>query len=830
MPSKQIPAQELYFRQPTFEMSILGRKTAWLIENVWTSVLIAGTAVLILSGPRNLFWLGILLALYLFDRVFRYVAPAEKLSEAPKSGPVNTARYLTPKCLRCVTEAYNASVIFGGDMVLRLAKRLSQEKEIKEAFLRLDIPHGEFVDKLDELLGRSVKAGEKESNEKMISEITSLASRAFSISMASGDDGINPHDLFAAIGLLGKESAAKLFNLFDINPDDLEKAMIFGRFRARSLWHTMPSSLGGFASGPYRLRHRFMNRAWTAKPTRTLDALSVDFTDIARGGKTGFLIGHEEEYERLLDTLARPNKPNALLIGEPGAGKEAILGHLAYMIVQDKVPAPLFDKRLVVLDFNSLISGVDQGGLHERIKTVFDEIYDAGNIIVCIPDIHNLSRNTGKDGLSIANVILPLITSNDFPTIGMTFPKEFKELIEPNSSFADAFQFINVQEITPAEAERVLAYDSLILERQYKVKITYGAVKMAVMIAHKHFRQKLLPSSADDLLKEALAEASHKGDGVLDGDYIISVAERRTNVPIREVGINEREKLLHLEDLIHAKLIDQEAAVTAVSGTLREYRSGLAGGDGPIGSFLFVGPTGVGKTELSKILAEIQFGSADAMVRFDMSEYQDKTSFYRFIGSPDGSVSGALTEAILQKPYSLILLDEFEKAYPDVLNLFLQVFDDGRLTDNLGRTIDFKNTIIIATSNAESEFIQESLDKGVAMDAIAEELKRRLMHSFRPELLNRMQTIVFKSLSADDVLKIAALMLKDLEAALDKQGVNLKVEEGAIRRIAELGFSPAYGARPLRGIIADKLKSPLSTMILKKEIERGMSAVVFLEN
>ena len=349
-------------------------------------------------------------------------------------------------------------------------------------------------------------------------------------------------------------------------------------------------------------------------------------------------------------------------------------------------------------------------------------------------------------------------------------------------------------------------------------------------IAYKYFRQKLLPSSADDLLKEALAEAAHKGDKILSADDIIFIAERRINVPLRGAGEKEREKLLHLEELIHERLVDQEAAVSGVARILREYRSGLSAGKGPIGSFLFVGPTGVGKTELSKVLSRIQFGSEEMMLRFDMSEYQDKASYYRFIGSPDGEMPGALTDAVLRKPYSLILLDEFEKAHPDVLNLFLQVFDDGRLTDNLGRTIDFKNTIIIATSNAESDFIKESLDKGLTMEAITEELKKRLIRYFHPELLNRMQTIVFKSLSMPDIVSITRLLLDDLARTLEEQGIKIKVEDPALEKIAELGYSPAYGARPLRGIISDNIKAPMAEMILKEEAPRGSVVTVSLEN
>jgi ATP-dependent Clp protease ATP-binding subunit ClpB len=282
------------------------------------------------------------------------------------------------------------------------------------------------------------------------------------------------------------------------------------------------------------------------------------------------------------------------------------------------------------------------------------------------------------------------------------------------------------------------------------------------------------------------------------------------------------QELLNLEETIHERFIDQEEAVKAVADALREYRSGLGRSSGPIAAFLFVGPTGVGKTELSKLLAKVQFGSTQAMVRFDMTEYQDKQSFYRFIGSPDGQVNGALTEAILQKPYALILLDEFEKAFPDILNLFLQVFDDGRLTDNLGRTVDFSNTIIIATSNAHSDIVNEALSRGESMADIAEYLKKKLVDVYRPELLNRFSRIVvFKNLAMDDVKKIAVLNLNDLAQSVEEHRIKLTFSAEAVERIAKLGYDPAFGARPLRRAIDERVKAPLAQKLLRCDFPPG---------
>jgi ATP-dependent Clp protease ATP-binding subunit ClpC len=293
-------------------------------------------------------------------------------------------------------------------------------------------------------------------------------------------------------------------------------------------------------------------------------------------------------------------------------------------------------------------------------------------------------------------------------------------------------------------------------------------------------------------------------------------------VPLHEAGAAEAESLLHLEDTIHERLVGQPEAVKAVSQALREYRSGIARQGGPIASFLFVGPTGVGKTELAKILAKVQFGSEKMMVRFDMTEYQDKQSFFRLIGSPDGATRGALTDAILEKPYSLVLLDEFEKAFPDILNLFLQVFDDGRLTDNLGRVVDFTNTIIVATSNAHSDIVNDALAKGESMASIAEYLRSRLTDVFKPELVNRFsKIIIFQDLAPSDLEKIVQLNLNELAESVKSQGMAFDFEPAAVHKLAQLGYDPKFGARPLRRIIDEKLRAPLSEAILAKKITRG---------
>jgi ATP-dependent Clp protease ATP-binding subunit ClpA len=645
---------------------------------------------------------------------------------------------------------------------------------------------------------------------------------AFAQAYINRDDYIALNDLFAALGLVDDAAVRRIFYLFSLNTADLQKALIFSRYRQHYTWGSIiPESVGGFTHKA--IRHRVMNRAWTARPTPTLDQFSDDLTDLARQQQVGFLIGHQQEYDTIVNVLARGTKQNVLIIGEPGVGKETIVSHLAFNIVKDTVPGALFDKRLVSLSIGELVSGAGPEEISNRVSTVVNEIMAAKNVILYIPDVHNLFKTAGEGFMNVASMLLPAIASDSFQVIGSTYAREFKIEIEPHTDFLNAFEPVRIEEISEDDAIRLLTYTSIILEKQYKVIISFEAVKAAVSIAHKYFKQRPLPASAEDLLKEALADATHRNEKMLTDEIVVAVAERKVNIPIHKATKEEAEKLLNLEEIIHENLVDQVQAVTAVARSLRQYRSGLARSSGPIATFLFVGPTGVGKTELAKILAKTQFGSEQLMLRFDMSEYQDKQSIFRFIGTPDGKMSGTLTESVIQKPYSLILLDEFEKAHPDVLNLFLQVLDDGRITDNVGRVVDFQNTIVIATSNANSDFIKESIEAGRTIDAIKDEFKKKLATYFRPELLNRFSDIIiFKNLSVDDTLAIARLQVQKLVKTLNEdQGIAMDIDDAVVQYLARIGYDPVFGARPLRTVINDRIKSQLAEMILRNEVRKG---------
>jgi len=822
MPHETSNPLEFYYDEPRLRMTIAGRILIRVIDYVMYLVLVAAALTFLISDIRVFYYSGLFIALVLLDQWIHRGEGDMPISEFPKTSRVNIAKAFKPQAFSVLGRATDRSAIAKRPFFLEVAERLLELPDIEEGLARLDVKPKEFKAKLDDLVHQPAPAGTGK-REDTVQKAEALANQAFKIAVESGHDFVSAQDLFSALANVHDQNIDRLFELFSIEAGDLERALIFSSVSSRRRFGRLPLTLGGFVLDTHReIRHRIMNRAWTSRPTPTLDRYATDFTDLARETQVGFMVGHSEEYERLVETLGRPVNPNAILVGEAGIGKETIIQHLAFQLTKDDVPKNLFDKRLVSLDIQGLVAGAAPEELNARLKTIVEEIYVAGNVILYIPDIHNLVKTSGTAFISAADALMPVIMNNAFPVVGSTYPKEFKTAIEPRSDFVGAFEVIRVQEVSEADAEKILTYESLILEREYKITVSFGAVKRAVVIAKKYFHDKFLPSSAEELLKSAIVDAERHGEETLGPDRVTAIAEAKTHIPMHEAGEDEAARLLNMEKIIHERLVDQEEAVQAVAQALREYRSGLVRKGGPIASFLFVGPTGVGKTELAKILAGIQFGAEKMMTRFDMTEYQDKVSFVRFIGAPDGSTHGALTDAVLERPYSLVLLDEFEKAYPDILNLFLQVFDDGRLTDSLGRTVDFTNTIIIATSNAHSDIVNDALSKGESMSDIEEYVKKRLVDVFKPELLNRFtKIIVFKNLMPADLRTIAEFNLREVAERVKEQGIFLDFEPAAIALVAKLGYDPAFGARPLRRVLDERVRAPLSEALLAKKIKKG---------
>lgn len=831
--------EEFYYRDPMMSAPAFLRT---LIRGTVTLIYVSLTlAVFIFVFPprpsQSLFWLGMILAVFLIDRLVvrrgRADYSLERFLKKGRRG--NIAAYFTPEAKLALEKTRDFSKKSGRPpSALHLCSVLKDFKAIDDILTRLEVDEK----KLDNLIKAELQ--KPASTERVgggLDFFNETALAAFEEAFQLNQESVGIEDLFLALFSSAGPELTRILVALNLNFVDVRNALIIIRLKKfLRTWSMLPGSFvrqfSGFFGRHRRIKHRVMNRAWTARPTPVLDGYSLDYTDLAYAGAIGFLIGHKGETETLVNILTRDHKNNVLLVGEPGAGKDTIVAHIAFLISRDNVPAKLFDKRLVALNIGDLVAGAQTPGeLQQRVKTIVDEILSSQNIILYIPDFHNLTKTSGKEYISAADILQPVLQASAFQVIGSTTPVDFRRLIEPRTDIASNFEIIRVGEISEEETVQLLSFEAILIEKKSRIKIGYFAVKKAVELARRYLRPKLLPSSADDLMKEAVEIVKKRGGKVVKDSDVVDLVSQKTRIPVAVAAGEEAESLLKLEDKIHQRLIDQEEAVKAVASAIRQYRAGMSRGKGPIASFLFIGPTGVGKTELAKSLAEIYFGSEEAMVRFDMSEYQARSSIFRFIGSPEAEGGGTLTEAVKNNPYTLVLLDEFEKAHPDVLNLFLAVFDDGRLTDNLGNVVDFTNAIIIATSNAHSDLIKSELEKGKSIVEVSDLIKKRLTEYFRPELLNRFDDVVaFKDLSKDDIRKIAALQLKSIVKQLAQtRGINLSFDENVPQKLAELGWDPVFGARPLRGVIREKIRDAIAEKILRGKLARGSEIKVGVE-
>jgi ATP-dependent Clp protease ATP-binding subunit ClpC len=578
-----------------------------------------------------------------------------------------------------------------------------------------------------------------------------------------------------------------------------------------------------------------MNKAMTAQATPLLDRFSHDLTQLARRGVLAPCIGRDRETEETLRIIE--GGKNVILSGNPGVGKTSIIEGIAELMASEEVPEVLQDKRLVSLSVASLVGAAGhQGELEGLVMQLINEIVRSGNIVVFIDNIQNMIgvSTEGAQNLDISDILASALQKRLFFCLATSTPLDYRRYIEPHNAMTSVFQKVNVEEPDTNGAILVLEGKAGTLEAKNQIYFSYEAIEKTVQLSERYIHERYLPEKAISLLEE-VAVYTHRKKGVnaiVTGEDVAEVISTKTNVPITKITEKETEKLLKLEERIHERMVDQEEAVTAVSSALRRARAELRDVRRPIVNLLFLGPTGVGKTELAKTVAEVYFGSENSMIRLDMSEYQEKSSLGRLIGAPPGysgaSEGGYLTEAVRAKPFSLILLDEIEKAHPDILNVFLQVMDDGRLTDTLGRTIDFTNVILIATSNAGTAVIQKRIQENVPMARIKDELlNEELKPYFRPEFLNRFDNIiVFKPLSMDDIVVIVGLMLKQVATRLAAKGVRLESTAEARAELARIGFDPVFGARPLRRAIQDYVDNALATYLLQGKVGRRDVAVL----
>lgn len=572
-----------------------------------------------------------------------------------------------------------------------------------------------------------------------------------------------------------------------------------------------------------------MDRAYTAIATPILNHFSHDLTIAAKWGKLELCVGRDKEIENIFQAM-ESGQSGVILIGPNGVGKDAIIGGIAQLMVEEDVPKMLKDKRLVELDAARLISGASPAQAQERLLAAIDEIARSGNIVLYIDNIENLIGITAgaEESLDLSEVLVSALDRQGFCCFASATSQNYFKYIE-STSIGNVMSKVEIEEPGGNQAIQMVESKIGMLENKYKVYFSYNAIEQTVKLAGKYIYDKYLPDKAIDILESAAVKvAKTRGEQaiVAKGD-VAQIISEVTRIPVTKVTESESEILLKLEEKIHERMINQEEAVNMVSASLRRARAALCEGKRPIANFLFLGPTGVGKTELAKTVSEVYFGDEDYMIRLDMSEYQHPDSIKKMIGGVDGT-KGYLTEAVRKSPFSLVLLDEFEKSHPDILNLFLQVMDDGRLTDGQGRTIDFTSSIIIATSNVGAIFIQEQIIAGIDVERIKQVLiDEHLNKVIRPELINRFDgVIVFKPLSMANVVDIAKLMLNNIGRMLEAKGIGLRVEEEGACKLAEQGFDPKFGARPLRRLLQDKVENIIANRILGGELKRRDTVVI----
>ncbi|MFI9839573.1 ATP-dependent Clp protease ATP-binding subunit [Nonomuraea sp. NPDC051941] len=769
---------------------------------------------------------------------------------------VDVGRLLSASAREVLARAMDAAGERGApDLdVLDILDALTEDDAIRNTLRTAGVDVGRVRDRIDEVAGPG-EAGEPPAT------LSPAAKRAIldaqRISRALRSSYIGPEHLLLAIAARPDSGAARILQDQGVSANELQEAMT-----------AVPRRTDG---EPRR-----------KSDTPTLDEYGRDMTEEARQGRLDPVVGREEEIEQAIEVLSRRTKNNPCLIGEPGVGKTAIVEGIAQRIVNSSVPDTLKDRRVVGLDLTGMVAGTKyRGEFEERIKKVIDEVRaHSDEIIVFIDEVHNLVGAGAAEGaMDAANILKPALARGELHVIAATTIDEYRKNIEKDAALERRFQPILVAEPSVEETVEILAGLRDAYEAHHQVRITDEALDAAATLSDRYVSDRFLPDKAIDLMDQASARvrlrsrtpgadvreleerldalrrdkdqavsaedfdrakdlttqidkirpeverARHGTDSVplVTVEDIAEIVSRRTGIPVTQLTQQERERLMRLEEHLHERVIGQEEAVTAIAEAVRRARAGLKDPNRPIGSFLFLGPTGVGKTELARALAAALFGGEDHMVRIDMSEFQERHTVSRLIGAPPGYVgyeeAGQLTEAVRRRPHGVILLDEIEKAHPDVMNILLQMLDDGRLTDGQGRTVDFTNTIVIMTSNIGAQLI---LDSPGDVKELEDRLMDLLRHSLRPELLNRIdETIIFKRLEKEQLRQIVDLMLERTRQRLRGQGVALEVTDAAKDWLAERGYQPEFGARPLRRAVQREVDNRLATMLLTGEVEEG---------
>ncbi len=751
----------------------------------------------------------------------------EKKKSGRAAKKYNVAAAYARASLRAVEDAYLLAVKLNQSQVeiIHLFRVILKSKDIQNLFIRLNVDAKKLVELVDRHL---VKPQDDKSGRTILSPalqeaLVAAFVDAYSLKQASVD-------LLNIIQFCYERDPilAEILYELEIDKDKIINTVAWFRVNHRLLENYRNyRRLAGFKPGSN------MNRAYTAIATPTLDHFSHDLTIRAKSGSLDICVGRDQEINSIFEAFTGGHN-GVLLVGPVGVGKSTIIGGLAQLMVAEDVPEFLKDKRLVELDISRLIAGADAATAEERLLTSLNEISRSENIILYLDNIENIIGITAgsQESLDLSEVLAEAISRKNLYCLASATTENYSKHIE-SKSIGNVMTTIGIKEPETNMAIQMLESKVGFLEAKYNVYIVYSAIEQAVIMSMRYLHDKFLPLKAIDLLEKAAIAcakrtANDPGASSFCGreDVAIAISEL-TGIPANKVTVSESQKLLNLEKEIHQRLVDQVEAVEAVAASLRRARAEMKDSKRPIASFLFLGPTGVGKTELAKSVSQVYFGDEDYLIRLDMSEYQTADSVRKMIGDVDGTL-GYLTEAVRKKPFALVLLDEVEKANPDILNLLLQVLDDGRLTDGQGRTISFSESIIIATSNIGAVFIQDQIKAKTPINIIKQDLIDNQLNKYmRPELINRFDgIIVFKPLSEDDTISIATLMLKKIKKNLALKGIDLKADKDGVAVLAHEGYDPKFGARPLRRLLQDKIEDNIANKILAGELKRRDTIII----
>ena len=798
------------------------------------------------------FWISVIFGMYLLYRidkestlvqkvkkkkysetvnVFLTDDPWDEIKKMSKNVKVDITRSFTPQAIKSIEDAWKLAGKFNHPEVrpAHVLASLLFFSKVDLVFARLGINMEDLAKKVNRLLNHQEFLEFQKTDDRLLGNKTQeILFKAYLEAYIAREKQVNVVDLLLAVAK--SDSKAKEL-LYDLGAEIDKVQNVVKWVRINDLLFKRSKN---FRKSAMFKPKGGLDRAMTAAATPTLDHFSQDLTLLAKFGYLEPCVGRDKEIEEIFRAMEASGE-SVLLTGDPGVGKITIIGGIARLMVTEDVPAIIKDKRLVSLSVARLVSGVDPSEAEGRLMNIMDEIKRSGNIVLFISDIQDMMGITSgsEESLDLAEVLISQISNNAFFAFATATSVDYTRYIE-NSSLGQVMQKIKILEPKTNEAIQILEAKTARIEYKNNVYFSYGAIEQAVKLSDRYIHDRFLPEKAIKIIEQA-AVFVHKNKGpkaVVMGKDVAKLISEKTNIPLTSVTEEEGEKLLRLEVKIHERIVGQHEAVKMVSAALRRARAELRNTNKPIANFLFLGPTGVGKTELSKTVAEVYFGSEDDMVRLDMSEYQEQSSIYRLIGSPPGrggiGSGGYLTEAVRKNPFTMLLLDEIEKAHPDILNIFLQLMDDGRLTDGLGRTIDFTNVILIATSNAGTSFIQEKIKENWNVEQIKNQLMEdEIKQHFAPEFINRFDgVIVFKPLEIKEVIAITRIMLKQVAGRLERKGINLQATDEAITDLAEQGFSPEYGARPLRRVIQEKVSDYLANYLLKGKIGRRDTVIL----